>query len=173
MALTKGRENVSWGFRNPSNGWHTVAFQEGVQLRINENSGKESLQIPMIVDEGSEDDGCRVTAFINTRNENKEIYKGAEQQIADIITNAGLYDAFSSKFADVDSWLDTRVIEALKLKLMGKFVMVETRLGKDQNGNERCNVQGWAPQGTKKEKKVEAAAGGKKAAATSTPKAEW
>lgn len=153
MALKEGRKDVSWGFRNPADGWHTVAFQEGIQLAINEKSGKESLRIPMAVDEGSDDDGCRVTAFINTRDENREPYKQADQNIADIITNAGLFEAFSKKFADADSWLDKRIIDAMALKLPGTFVMIETKVQKDQNGNDRCNVMGWAPKGTKKEPK--------------------
>jgi hypothetical protein len=168
MALTKGTENVSWGFRNPADGWHTVVFGEGMALKVNETSGKESLMIPMTVDEGSEDDGCKVTAFINTRDENKQPYKSVEKQLADIITNAGMFDTFAKNFADADSYLDPRVIAAMIIKMQGKPVMIETRVSKDQKGNDRCNVQGWSPKGTVKEaKKPVAAKADKKAAAAS------
>uniref|UniRef100_A0A6H1ZFY5 Uncharacterized protein n=1 Tax=viral metagenome TaxID=1070528 RepID=A0A6H1ZFY5_9ZZZZ len=153
MALTKGTENVSWGFRNPADGWHTVSFQEGIALKVNETSGKESLMVPLAVDEGSEDDGCKVTAFINTRDENRQPYKSVEKQIGDILTNAGLFDGFAKKFADADSYLDNKIIDAMKIKLPGTFVMVETRMSKDNKGNDRCNIQGWAPKGTAKEAK--------------------
>jgi hypothetical protein len=151
--LTKGTENVSWGFRNPADGWHTVVFQEGINLKVNETSGKESLYIPLTVDEGSEDDGCKLGTFINTRDENKEAYKSVEKQIGDVLTNSGMYDSFAKKFADASSYLDQRIIDALKIKLPGTFVMVETRMTKDQKGNDRCNVVGWAPKGTAKEAK--------------------
>lgn len=166
MALTKGTENVSWGFRNPVDGWHTVAFQDGIALRVNENSGKESLSLPMVVDEGTDDDGCKVTAFINTRDENGKPYKSVEKQIGDIITNAGMFDSFVKNFPDVESWLDPKVISALIIKLPTKQVMIETRVSKDQKGNDRCNIQGWAPKGTPKEVKKPAEA--KAAKKTST-----
>jgi hypothetical protein len=153
MALTKGTENVSWGFRNPADGWHTVVFQEGIALKVNETSGKESLMIPMAVDEGSEDDGCKVTTFVNTKDENRQPYKSVEKQIGDILTNAGLFDGFAKKFADLDSYLDNKIIDAMKIKLPGTFVMVETRMSKDNKGNDRCNVVGWALKGTAKEAK--------------------
>lgn len=172
MALKEGRKDVSWGFRNPADGWHTFSFQEGIQLSINEKTGKESLRVPMAVEEGSDDDGCRVTAFINTHNENREPYKQAEQNIADIITNAGLFEAFSAKFADADSWLDKRIIDAMALKLPGVQVMAETKVQKDQSGNDRCNVMGWAPKGTKKEPKKGAAVKAEKKAAAAVP-SEW
>ena len=153
MALTKGTENVSWGFRNPVDGWHTVSFQEGINLKVNETSGKESLYIPLTVDEGSDDDGCKLGTFINTRDENKQPYKSVEKQLGDVVTNAGMFDNLTKKFADADSYLDSRIIDTLKIKLPGTFVMVETRMTKDQKGNDRCNVVGWAPKGTVKEAK--------------------
>ncbi len=173
--LTKGTENVSWGFRNPADGWHTVVFQEGISLKINETSGKESLFFPLTVDESSEDDGCKVGTFINTRDENREPYKSVEKQIGDILTNAGLYDSFAKKFADAASYLDTKIIDAMKIKLPGTFVMVETRMSKDNKGNDRCNVQGWAPKGTAKEaKKVVDKGKGKAAAETKVDTgADW
>jgi hypothetical protein len=175
MALVKGRENVSWGFRNPADGWHTCVFQEGVQLRVNETSGKESLQIPLAVDEGSDDDGCKVSVFINTRDENREPYKQVDQNIADILANAGLAEAFNAKFKDADTYLDAKIIDALKLKLPGVFVMVETKMGKDQKGGDRCNIVGWAPKGTKHEAKtkVEGKKESKKGGATTDAGADW
>jgi hypothetical protein len=164
MALTKGTENVSWGFRNPVDGWHTAVFQEGINLKVNEGSGKESLYVPLAIDEGSEDDGCKIGTFVNTRDENRQPYKSVEKQIGDILTNAGQFDAFAKKFADADSYLDARVIDAMKLKLPGVFVMVETRMEKDGKGNDRCNIKGWAPKGTAKEaKKVPEKKAGKEA----------
>jgi hypothetical protein len=174
MALIKGRENVSWGFRNPVDGWHTVTFQEGINLKVNETSGKESLYIPLAVDEGSEDDGCKLGTFINTRDENGQLYKNAEQNIADVITNAGLFEKFSTQFKDATSWLDERIITALKLRLIGLQVMVETRVQKDQKGNDRCNVMGWAPKGTVKEaKKAPVAKAEKKSAAAADAGSDW
>lgn len=173
--LTKGTENVSWGFRNPVDGWHTAVFQEGINLKVNEASGKESLYIPLAIDEGSEDDGCKVGTFVNTRDENREPYKTVEKQIGDILTNAGLYDAFATKFKDVASYLDTKVIEAMKIKLPGTFIMVETRIEKDNKGNDRCNIKGWAPKGTVKEKKAAGKGKADKASTAATTEAgsDW
>lgn len=170
MALTKGRENVSWGFKNPSDGWHRVAFQEGVNLKVKDN-GKESLYIPMVVDEGSAEDGIKVGVFINTRDENGQPYKSVDQQIADIITNAGLFDMFSKKFEDATTWLDPRIIEALKLKLLGNFVQIECET-QVREGKEYCNVKGWAPKDTKHEpKKASEKKADKKADKTTDP--DW
>jgi hypothetical protein len=156
---TQGRENVTYGFSNPSDGFHRVAIQDGAKLSVNENSGKESFMIPMKVDEGSADDGCTVNHFINTRDENGQPYKNAEQNIADLLVNVGLADAFSKKFPGNISELDPKVIEALILKLPGNFLVVETKTTKDNKGNDRCNVRGVFKPTYKPEEK-----GGKKAA---------
>jgi hypothetical protein len=161
---TQGRENVSYGFSNPTDGFHRVAIQDGCKLSVNETSGKESFMIPMKVDEGSPDDGSTVNHFINTRDENGQPYKNAEQNIADLLVNVGLAEAFAKKFPGNISELDPKVIEALLLKLPGNFLMIETKISKDNKGNDRCNVRGIYKPTFKPEEK-----GGKKPAA---PKAE-
>ena len=146
MALLKGRENASWDFAFPGDGFHRAIFQEGVTLKVNENSGKESLMVPMMIEEDGEDNGVKVSAFINTRDENQVVYKQTEQQIADVIVNAKLYDAFVEKYPDETSWLSPRIIEALKIALPMKPVGIRTKVeasGKD-GSQKRCNVKEWA-----------------------------
>jgi hypothetical protein len=145
----QGREYASWGFRIPTDGWHTVCFSEGINLKINESTGKESLYIPFAINEGSEDDGIKGGSFINTLDENRTPYKQVEQQIADVVLNAGLADGFEKAFPGDVSFLNPKVIEMIKIKLPGCYCDVELNTKKDKNDKDRTNVITWAKVGTK------------------------
>ena len=170
----KGQTNVTLGFSAPADGWHKVAAQEGINLKVNESSGKESLFIPMIIDEDGEDTGKKVALFINTRDENHSPYKSVEKQIANVLANFGLEEQFEKKFPGDVSYLDNRVIDAIKIKLPGCYAQVQTRTEKDSKGAQRVNIVALNIIGGA----VPAPAGGakpatKKAAATGDDGSDW
>lgn len=129
----KGTVGATIGFSAPNDGWHNAVIQEGLNLHVNETSGKESFMVPFMI-EGDDDEGKRVTLFINTRNEKKEPYKKVEENFGDLVVNLKLKDEIEKKFADAESFLETRVIEALKIKLPGMpiKIFIET----DKNGKQ-------------------------------------
>lgn len=153
----QGRENASWGFRVPKDGWHTVVMNEGINLAVNESSGKESLYFPFTVAEGSEDDGAKSGAFVNTRDENHQPYKQVEQQIADVILNVGLAEGFEKTFPGDVSYIDSKVIDMIKIKVPGCYCDVELK-STTKDGKTRTNVITWAKQGAMYGKGVDKAA---------------
>lgn len=144
----QGRENASWGYRDPSEGWHSCVIKEGINEKVNETSGKSSLFVPLAIQEGSEQDGIPIAIFVNTFDENKQPYKFAEQQIADIVFNAGMGDALDKQFPGDVSYLNSRVIDFIKIKLPGSVVDVEVKKVKGKDGD-RFVVNGIAKYASK------------------------
>ena len=139
MKIT-GQVGAMVGFSAPADGWHRVAVQDGINLSVNEGSQKESLMVPFAIDEDGEDSGKRVTLFINTRDENKVPYKSVGNVIGNLLINLKMDKAFAAAFPDGTDILDPKVIEALKIKLAGKFMYLRTKVGKDLHGNDRVNI---------------------------------
>jgi hypothetical protein len=133
-----GKDYLDLDFEIPQSGVSVVQFEEGIQKRTNESSGKTTLQLPMVIDrviEGPEDNaGKKMSHFV-------PIETGfGEKQLAGILTITGLMGAFSKKFgADVDVTDDT-FVNALKLKLPGKFITATHEVRKDNSGKDRVNV---------------------------------
>ena len=113
-------------------------FEEGIQKRTNEKSGKTTLQLPFMIDrvvEGpDENQGKKLSHFVPVETE------FGEKQLAGILTLTGLIDSFTQKFGeDVDVTSD-QFINALKLKLPGKFIKAHHEVKKDQGGKDRANI---------------------------------
>jgi len=128
---TKGRENADWGFRVPTPGWHSVVVLEGVDVLTNEKSGKQSLMIPLNIEEGSADDGIRVSIFCPYKDENGDYSEFGEQKAADFLQAIGLAEKFEEKFPGDISLFDTEPLNALKLKLPGRPAKVKLELSSD------------------------------------------
>jgi hypothetical protein len=133
-----GKDYLDLNFEIPQAGVSIVQFEEGVQKRTNESSGKTTLQLPMVIDrviEGPEDnEGKKLSHFVPIETE------FGEKQLAGILTITGLMGSFAKKFgADVDV-TDDAFINALKLKLPGKFVTATHEVRKDNSGKDRVNV---------------------------------
>ncbi len=134
-----GQDTVDLEFEIPEAGVSVFQFEEGITKRTNENSGKTTLQLPMIIDqvlEGPEsNEGKKLSHFVPIETE------FGERQLAGILTLTGLISSFAGKFgAKVDITEDEKFINALKLKLVGKFVKGHHTVRKDQAGKDRANV---------------------------------
>jgi hypothetical protein len=88
-------------FEVPQPGISVLQFQEGIQKRTNENSGKTTLQLPLVIDrvvEGPDDNqGKKLSHFVPIETE------WGERQLAGILTLTGLMGGFSKKFGPVIS----------------------------------------------------------------------
>lgn len=119
------RETAEWGFRIPTPGWHTVQFQEGIEILTNEATGKKSLIIPTVIDEESDDAGIKLSIFAPVGQD------FGEQKVADVLSVTELYDAFEKKFPGDVSVFQADFIEGLKIKLPGKFAKMKVEASKD------------------------------------------
>jgi hypothetical protein len=125
-------------FEIPQPGTSICQFLEGVTKRTNEASGKTTLQLPLQIDtvlEGPDDnEGRKLSHFVPIET------PFGEKQLSGILTLTGLIDSFAARFGgDIDATSD-KLINALKLKLPGKFVKVTHVVRKDGQGKDRCNV---------------------------------
>jgi hypothetical protein len=133
-----GITSVDLDFEIPQSGVSILQFQEGITKRTNENSGKTTLQLPMVIErviEGPEDNaGKKMSHFV-------PIETGfGEKQLAGILTITGLIGAFSKKFGNDVDVTDDAFVNALKLKLPGKFITATHEVRKDNSGKDRVNV---------------------------------
>ena len=133
-----GKDVLDLDFENPGKGVSICQIEEGVQLYTNENSGKTSLRIPMVIDtveEGPESNaGLKLSHFCPIET------AFGEKQMAGIIAIVGLMGACVEKFGtQVDSTSD-KFINFLKLKLPGKFIRVHHDVRTDNKGKERATV---------------------------------
>ena len=133
-----GKEYLDLDFEVPEAGVSILQFEEGIQKRTNEKTGKTTLQLPMVIDKVGEgppgNEGKKLSHFVPIETE------FGEKQLAGILTITGLMPGFAKKFGgDVDVTDDT-FINALKLKLPGKFIKATHEVRKDQNGKDRANV---------------------------------
>jgi hypothetical protein len=133
-----GQDTVELDFEIPQPGISIAVFTEGIQKYTNENSGKTSLQLPLEIDqvvEGPEGNvGLRLTHWCPIETE------WGEKQLAGILTITGLIQSFSDRLGGEIEATDDRLINALKLKLPGKFVKVTHEVRKDNNGKDRANI---------------------------------
>ena len=133
-----GKDYLDLDFEVPEAGVSILQFEEGIQKRINEKSGKTTLQLPLVIDgvvEGpAENKGKKMSHFVPIETE------FGERQLAGILSIAALVAPFAKKFGtDVDVTEDA-FINALKLKLPGKLIKGTHEVRKDQSGKDRVNV---------------------------------
>jgi hypothetical protein len=133
-----GKDYLDLDFEVPEAGVSILQFEEGIQKRTNEKTGKTTLQLPMVIDkveEGPAENGSKkLSHFVPIETE------FGERQLSGILTITGLMGAFAKKFgADVDV-TDDGFVNALKLKLPGKFIKATHEVRKDQSGKDRANV---------------------------------
>ena len=133
-----GKEYLDLDFEVPEAGVSILQFEEGIQKRTNEKTGKTTLQLPLVIDsvvEGpAENKGKKMSHFAPIETE------FGEKQLAGILTITGLMPGFAKKFGgDVDV-TDDGFVNALKLKLPGKLIKATHEVRKDQSGKDRANV---------------------------------
>jgi hypothetical protein len=142
-----GQETLELGFEIVQPGVSILQFEEGVQKRTNENSGKTTLQLPMVVDqviEGPEDnEGRKLSHFVPIETD------FGERQLAGILTLTGLVDKMAGKFGPEVEVTNESFINGLKLKMPGKFIKAYHELRKDMNGKDRTNITKFEKVGNK------------------------
>jgi hypothetical protein len=133
-----GQDVLELDFETPEKGVSICEIEEGIQLYTNQNSGKTSLRIPMVIDsveEGPEDnDGLKLSHFCPIET------AWGEKQIAGILTIVGLMGAFAKKFGTQVDPTSDQFINSLKLKLPGTFIRVHHDVRTDNNGKQRATV---------------------------------
>jgi len=133
-----GKEYLDLDFEVPEAGVSILQFEEGIQKRTNEKTGKTTLQLPLVIDsvvEGpAENKGKKMSHFAPIET------AFGEKLLAGILTITGLMPGFAKKFGgDVDV-TDDGFVKALKLKLPGKLIKATHEVRKDQSGKDRVNV---------------------------------
>ena len=142
-----GQDTLELGFEIVQPGVSILQFEEGIQKRTNENSGKTTLQLPLIIDkviEGSEDnEGRKLSHFVPIETD------FGERQLAGILTLTGLVDKMAEKFGPEVEVTNDSFINGLKLKMPGKFIKGYHELRKDMNGKDRTNITKFEKVGNK------------------------
>jgi len=138
MKVLSGSDSMDLGFQLPQPGTSICVFDEGLQKRTNENSGKTTLQIPMVISqviEGPQDNvGLKIVHFCPIETE------FGEKQLANILHMTGLDKSFAEKFGDEIDPTDQKIVNALTLKLVGKQVKVKHEIRMDNKGREQVNI---------------------------------
>lgn len=139
MKLEKSELNeLNLDFETPEPGVSILQVGEGIRIFYNENSGKTSLIIPLVivkVIEGPENNyGLKLTYFVPIETD------WGEKQIVHILTITDLIDEFSAKFNGEVDINDDRFINTLKLKLVGKLIQAEHVKRFDKNKRERASI---------------------------------
>ena len=125
-------------FEVPQAGVSELKFEEGIQKRTNEKSGKTTLQLPFVIDrviEGPEENqGKKMSFFVPIETE------FGERQMVGILTLTGLIDSFMQKFGEDVEVTSDPFVNAAKIKLPGKLILAHHEVRKDQSGKDRANI---------------------------------
>ncbi len=136
----EGRDHVETGFKMPSDGWHVVEFQQGIDFLpgkggegVYQNErGFKTYKLPAIVkDDTDPDNAADISQLVG-------IEKGGTW-MANILACVGLWEAVKTKFPGADvSVFDPPVMDGIKSRLPGRTCMMKTELDKD--GRARVRV---------------------------------
>jgi len=133
-----GKDVLDLDFETPEAGVSICQIEEGIQLYVNENSGKTSLRIPMVIDaveEGPEGNvGLKFSHFIPIETE------WGEKQVAGILSITGLMGICNEKFGRKADCMSEQFINFIKLKLPDKFIKVHHDVRVDNKGKERATI---------------------------------
>jgi len=133
-----GQDHMDLNFDIPQPGISILRFEEGIQKRTNETSGKTTLQLPAsinnVVEGPPDNEGKKISHFVPIETD------FGEKQLTAILAMTGLMGPFSKKFGDDVDVSEDAFINALKLKLPGKLIKATHEVRKDQSGKDRVNV---------------------------------
>jgi len=146
----KGRENAQWGFQQPSEGWHMVQFEEGIDYLkdsdgkvVQDKNGKNLLALPAVIKD-DEDADKKINVIVSEGTDM------GEQRIADVLAAIKMYATFEQNFPGDISLFDPRVMAKVKEHIPGKFAKfrIEVTTRKDKKTNEEktyANIAEIAP----------------------------
>ncbi len=122
----------------PQPGVSGVQFEEGIEKMTNQNSGKTTLRLPLVIDrvlEGPEDNaGKKLSHFVPIETD------FGQRQLAGILVMTGLMPAFSKNFGPEVDAQDDKFLNAVKLRLPGKRVVAHHGIRKDNKGKDQVNI---------------------------------
>jgi hypothetical protein len=132
------KEYLDLDFQVPEAGVSVFQFDDGITKRTNENSGKTTLQLPLIIDQVIEgpasNAGLKLSHFVPIETE------FGEKQLASILSITDLMDPFLKKFGPDVEVTDDTFVNALKIKLPGKFIKATHEVRKDNSGKDRATI---------------------------------
>jgi hypothetical protein len=133
-----GQDVLDLDFEVPAAGKSVLVIEEGIRKNYNENSGKTTLKIPLMIDsviEGPEgNQGLKLVHFVPIES------TWGERQTGALLVLTNLVDDFAQKFGTEVDITGDEFIDRLKLKLPGKFVTAIHTTRPDKNGKERANI---------------------------------
>ena len=135
---TANQDYLDLNFEVPAPGVSVLMFEEGIQKRTNEKSGKTTLQLPFVISEvleGPEDnEGKKLSHFVPIET------SWGEKQLTSLLAMTDLLNKFAEKFKGEVDVHDDKFIDSLKLKLVGKKVKAHHDVQKDQSGKDRTVI---------------------------------
>lgn len=167
---TKGKAHSTWGFTNPEPGWYLMEVVGEFVEKTNEDNGKVSLRIPLKVVDG-DFAGSQQSIFITTNPSTEAEARANKAKVANILAATGLDEAFEKKFPGDISALDAKVLDAMKMRIPAKSVMVRLDETKAKDGKTYVNIVEMAPAGFNPKDGVKSS--GKKAATADSGSDDW
>jgi len=138
-----GNDEMELGFMPVPDGTYIYQLVEGVDLIVKEDTDSKTLKIPLLVDSVVDGDadavGMPSTKYINIIKKDGEENPFGGKTINNILTMTGLADSFVKNFAGEIPADDEKFVNALKLKLPGKFLRLTHNLTKDDQGRSNIN----------------------------------
>ena len=148
MKINTGENKFELGYQVPEPGEYLFQVHEGIDLFVNENSGKTSLKIPTKIvepidgDEGSV--GMAVTHFVPIET------TYGEKQICSLLTITGMAPYFEEKFSDDTKFTDQKFVDTIKLKLPDKYFKGEIEVFENNKGRKNASFKSWHKAGGQK-----------------------
>jgi len=166
-----GMDEMELGFMPVPDGTYIYQLMEGVELIVKEDSESKTLKIPLLVDSVVDGDadavGMPSNKYVNIVKKDGEENPFGGKTINNILTMVDLIDSFVKNFDGEIAADDEKFVNALKLKLPGKFLRLTHNVVKDDEGRSNIN---WTK--IAKVKKKGGTAGAKKGSTKKEPATE-
>jgi len=168
-----GMDEMELGFMPVPDGTYIYQLMEGVELIVKEDSESKTLKIPLLVDSVVDGDadavGMPSNKYVNIVKKDGEENPFGGKTINNILTMVDLIDSFVKNFDGEIAADDEKFVNALKLKLPGKFLRLTHNVVKDDEGRSNIN---WTKIAKVKKKGGTAGAGVKKVSTKKEPATE-
>lgn len=138
-----GMDEMELGFMPVPDGTYIYQLMEGVELIVKEDSESKTLKIPLLVDSVVDGDadavGMPSNKYVNIVKKDGEENPFGGKTINNILTMVDLIDSFVKNFDGEIAADDEKFVNALKLKLPGKFLRLTHNVVKDDEGRSNIN----------------------------------
>ena len=166
---TKGKAHSTWGFTNPEPGWYLMeVVGEFVEDQRRQRQGQPADPLKVVDGDFA---GSQQSIFITTNPSTEAEARANKAKVANILAATGLDEAFEKKFPGDISALDAKVLDAMKMRIPAKSVMVRLDETKAKDGKTYVNIVEMAPAGFNPKDGVKSS--GKKAATADSGSDDW